>query len=187
MRQDGPSVEEILQSIKRVMARDNQELLREQGDAPRGARVPDDQQPEPADEDEAEDVLGMSGPPLSEAHDSTQDAEMADEAGTPPGGDTQTASYGQAAEGPDHGIDALTSPGAAVAMRRSLAALELVADRRAGGQGGGQAGGQGDTSLDATVRDMLRPMLADWLEAHLPAIVERHVRAEIARIAGGRS
>jgi cell pole-organizing protein PopZ len=31
---------------------------------------------------------------------------------------------------------------------------------------------------------MLRPMLAEWLETHLPAIVDRMVQAEIARIAG---
>jgi cell pole-organizing protein PopZ len=29
-------------------------------------------------------------------------------------------------------------------------------------------------------------MLAEWLEAHLPAMVERMVQAEIARIAGKR-
>jgi cell pole-organizing protein PopZ len=34
------------------------------------------------------------------------------------------------------------------------------------------------------VREMMRPMLAQWLDANLPEIVERLVKAEIARIAG---
>ena len=34
---------------------------------------------------------------------------------------------------------------------------------------------------------MLRPMLADWLDQHLPAMVERLVQEEIARLAGLRS
>jgi cell pole-organizing protein PopZ len=35
-------------------------------------------------------------------------------------------------------------------------------------------------------RDLLRPMLAEWLDAHLPAMVERMVQTEIARIVGKR-
>jgi len=31
---------------------------------------------------------------------------------------------------------------------------------------------------------MLRPLLQDWLDGHLPAIVERLVREEIARVVG---
>ena len=32
-------------------------------------------------------------------------------------------------------------------------------------------------------REALRPLLANWLDAHLPALVEGLVRAEIERIA----
>jgi cell pole-organizing protein PopZ len=39
-------------------------------------------------------------------------------------------------------------------------------------------------ALEAVVRDMLRPMLKDWLDEHLPAIVEQLVTREIARITG---
>ena len=34
------------------------------------------------------------------------------------------------------------------------------------------------------VRNMLRPMLQTWLDEHLPGIVEKLVREEIARVAG---
>jgi uncharacterized protein len=42
-------------------------------------------------------------------------------------------------------------------------------------------------SLEDIVREMLRPMLKQWLEENLPALVERLVRAEIERVSrGGR-
>ncbi len=41
------------------------------------------------------------------------------------------------------------------------------------------------SSLDDVVRETLRPMLQAWLDEHLPALVERLVRAEIARVVGG--
>jgi len=37
-------------------------------------------------------------------------------------------------------------------------------------------------SLEEIVRDEVRPMLKDWLDAHLPSIVERLVRVEIERV-----
>ena len=41
--------------------------------------------------------------------------------------------------------------------------------------------------VEQSVRDMLRPLLKQWLDEHLPTIVERLVRAEIERVArGGR-
>ena len=66
------------------------------------------------------------------------------------------------------------------AMRESLAALAVMAEPGAQPQ----IVRSGETSLEGLVRDMLRPMLAEWLEKNLPAMVERMVSAEIARIAG---
>jgi cell pole-organizing protein PopZ len=34
------------------------------------------------------------------------------------------------------------------------------------------------------VRDMLRPVLKQWLDEHLPQMVDEHVRREISRITG---
>jgi uncharacterized protein len=39
---------------------------------------------------------------------------------------------------------------------------------------------------DSMVRDMLRPMVKTWLDENLPAMVERLVREEIQRVASGR-
>ena len=38
--------------------------------------------------------------------------------------------------------------------------------------------------LEDMVRDMLRPMLKQWLDEHLPGLVDEHVRREISRITG---
>lgn len=38
--------------------------------------------------------------------------------------------------------------------------------------------------LEEMLRDMLRPVLKQWLDEHLPRIVDEHVRREISRITG---
>lgn len=42
----------------------------------------------------------------------------------------------------------------------------------------------GSDTLEGLVRELLKPMLKDWLDAHLPVIVERVVAQEVARITG---
>ena len=42
--------------------------------------------------------------------------------------------------------------------------------------------GAADRTLEEIVRDTLRPLLQAWLDDHLPGIVERLVREEIARV-----
>jgi cell pole-organizing protein PopZ len=44
----------------------------------------------------------------------------------------------------------------------------------------------GADTLEGMVREMLRPMLSDWLDRNLPDLVESMVAKEIARITGGR-
>lgn len=41
-----------------------------------------------------------------------------------------------------------------------------------------------EVRIDDTVREMLRPMLQAWLDENLPELVERLVKAEIARVVG---
>ena len=40
--------------------------------------------------------------------------------------------------------------------------------------------------LEDMVREMLRPLLKQWLDEHLPAMIDEHVKREIARITGRR-
>jgi cell pole-organizing protein PopZ len=46
--------------------------------------------------------------------------------------------------------------------------------------------GQNARTLDDLVKEMLRPMLKTWLDDNLPSLVERIVRAEIERVSRGR-
>jgi hypothetical protein len=39
-------------------------------------------------------------------------------------------------------------------------------------------------TIEDVVREEIRPLLKDWLDQHLPPLVERLVRAEIERVVG---
>ena len=41
-----------------------------------------------------------------------------------------------------------------------------------------------DVTLEALVKSALEPVLKQWLDAHLPEIVDRAAQAEIARLTG---
>ena len=41
-----------------------------------------------------------------------------------------------------------------------------------------------DRTLEALVGELLKPMLREWLDAHLPGMVERMVSGEVKRISG---
>ena len=132
MQQGDPSVEEILDSIKKVIARD-------------AVRTPVASAPAP--EEPAEEVLELG-------EDTVMDPDDAP----------------------------LTGEDVRASMQDNFAALAMLAEP--GRQP--QIVRSGETSLEGMVRDMLRPMLAQWLDDNLPDMVEKLVKAEIARIAGKR-
>jgi uncharacterized protein len=70
--------------------------------------------------------------------------------------------------------DPLLSPEANEAVALSFGALSASLEVRSA------------ALADSMVRDMLRPMVKTWLDENLPAMVERLVRDEIQRIARGR-
>ena len=154
------SVEEILESIKKVIARDNRAGAIEA--RRRRMLVPDEQDSEPAplarthqvrDEDDVLDLAAMECPPESPA-----------------------LPLGESDETP------LIAETVRDAMQENLAALAMLAEPPARPQ----IVRSGETSLEGLTRELLRPMLAEWLEANLPAMVESLVQAEIARIVGKR-
>ncbi len=138
-----PSVEEILDSIKKVISRD----IRNGEDA----AYPDNPTLDRQDEDD-DDILdlGTAG-------------EVVDETG--------------AKDSPLLPNETVSS------INESLAALAVMAEPR----GAPQLVRAGETSLEELTRELLRPALAEWLDKHLPALVEKMVAAEIARIVGKRS
>ena len=158
-----PSVEEILDSIKKVIARDSE--VRTQATQRRRGLIAGGGA-EPADAEEAEDVLELGaglGEELILEDDASLDAAFGEEPG-----EEELEEGGLIA-------DATRS-----AMQQNFAALTMLA--KPGKQP--QIVRQGETSLEGMVREMLRPMLANWLDENLPGMVEELVKAEIARIAG---
>jgi len=132
-----PSMEDILASIKRVIAEEKE--LR--------AAIPPSSVD--ADGEEADDVLEL-------------DSSMA-------------ASDGEA-EPLDLGPPLLDQE-AATETAASLAQLSTVA---------ASAPPPTPTAnpLEDMLKDMLRPVLKQWLDEHLPRIVDEHVKREISRITG---
>ena len=164
-----PSMEEILSSIKRIIA--------EEGDTPPGrARRSPSRTPAPAPQDD--EVLELSDPmPLDRPPEPLRDAAPAPEpprvAEPEPRPVVEAA---MAAPSADHVPEPIVSPQAAQATRGALDQLSRVLVKPEPGS---------DGTLEGMVRDMLRPMLRDWIDAHLPHMVEEMVAKEIARIAGG--
>lgn len=133
-----PSMEEILSSIKKIIAEDDAKAV------PQGTRIRAERTgPVP-------DPIGVSDP------DSVLEL-------------TQNV--------PDEGAVAepILSPVAEAASRQALANLSrLIVKPEV----------SGSDTLEGLVREMLKPMLKDWLDAHLPEIVERVVAQEVARLTG---
>lgn len=172
MRQQGEaSVEEILDSIKKVIARDN----RDGAIAERRRRAMEGV-PEPVDEDEAGEVFDLS------------DAVLVDEAqGEQPDDDFENdfeADDAAAAAplGHDQAESPLITSRVRSSMQENFAALAMLSEPSARPQ----IVRSGETSLEGLVREMLRPMLAEWIDANLPGMVEKMVKDEIARIARKR-
>ena len=158
-----PSVEEILDSIKKVIARDSE--VRTQATQRRRGLIAGGGA-EPADAEEAEDVLEL-GAGLGEELILEDNASL-------------DAVYGEEPGEDEIDEDSLVADATRSAMQQNFAALTMLA--KPGKQP--QIVRQGETSLEGMVREMLRPMLAKWLDENLPAMVEELVKAEIARIAG---
>jgi cell pole-organizing protein PopZ len=162
-------MEEILASIRRILNED------EPHPAPVDAvdtTSPDDDvlvldhsmmvrlpetQPDPDPEAEAESHVEASEPEM-EANTSTPPAEPNEQA---------VAMFD------------LIAPEAAAAAASSVHSLmrTLAAGRATQVYAGGP-------TLEDLVRAELRPLLKDWLDANLPSMVERLVRAEIERVVG---
>ncbi len=166
-----PSMEEILSSIKRIIAEDTDAAL----SPPRPKRAVGRMSVDPAPTPEPE-VLELTEAAQPEDTSAADPAPAApEEAAAPmpepvqikPVRATPQPAAAPAAAAP------LVSDAALGASRSSIAALSaLIVKPEVAGS---------DT-LEGMVRDMLKPMLAEWLDANLPAIVERQVAQEIARI-----
>lgn len=176
-------MEEILASIRRIISEESGESESESGRPteatvePAGGDVLEltetiDDEPEPAaepleqadeledydDDDEivAEDVFVDPG---------DEDADAWEKPGEPPPA---------APAAPE--VERLVSPGAAALSAAAFANL-------AGPRITSEMGVGASQTVEGLVCELLRPMLKQWLDVHLPSIVENAVRDEISRIA----
>lgn len=151
-----PSVEEILESIKQVIARDNRADAadRHRDRAARGMF---------GEEADRSDLRSNDRGLIRDAEDIFDLSEL-----------------DAIIEGDDVSEAPLLSESARSSMRDSLAALAVLSEPGAQPQ----IVRSGETSLEDMVRELLRPALATWLDTNLPPLVERLVSAEIARIVG---
>lgn len=159
-----PSMEDILSSIKRIIAEEN--------DAPARAKRPPRPRAEPFGHDEVLELNEHAPEPAYQpTREPAADPVPPPVAAAPAPAPAYTAPACAAPVQPDP----ILSPRAAEASRGPLDALSrLVVKPETAGS---------DT-LEGMVREMLRPMLRDWLDTHLPAMVEQMVAREIDRITG---
>lgn len=158
-------MEEILSSIKRIIAEEGEEAvqatpLRRSRAEVRAAAQAAQMQQQPA---EAEEVLELTD-------------EIAEEPMPAPKAAPKPAAAPVAAA-PGASEESILSVESEVAARHSLSALSSMLVTPAAGQ---------DNTLEGLVREMLKPLLKEWLDARLPALVEDMVAKEIARITGAR-
>ncbi len=162
-RANEPSMEEILASIRRIIA-DDQSL-------PRAFPV----RAEPAVHPVAPaEPTALSAPEVVEAEpwDAPQAATAVVAVAAPPAAETSLADeVTKEAEL----SDVLLSPAASESVAHAFDTLDRTLKM------------QNDGTLEDMSRELLRPMLKAWLDENLPALVERLVKAEIERVVrGGR-
>jgi uncharacterized protein len=156
-----PSMEEILSSIKRIIA--------EEGDAAVATRSRRGVRSTVAPRPDIDEVLELSQPVLDDEDDALtgevldfpQEKPMPMGAPTPPEASRPS--------------DPILSERAAEATRGPLEALSRMVVKPEI---------SGSDTIEGLVREMLKPMLREWLDANLPQVVESMVAKEIARITG---
>ncbi|WP_299195811.1 DUF2497 domain-containing protein [uncultured Erythrobacter sp.] len=153
------SVEEILESIKKVIARDSRDTAirtrKRKVEEAKAADTRSDETVEATPLNAEDEVLDLSEMELSEDFDESEEAS------------DDTSLITEEVRG---------------AMQQNLAALAMLAEPPARPQ----IVRSGETSLEGMTRELLRPMLAEWLDKNLPQMVESLVQAEIARITSKR-
>lgn len=186
LKANEPSMEEILASIRRIIAEDT---------APKADEP--QPQPEPVQESassEDSDVLDLAT--LSSVDDPDGDIEFREIAEplviAQPEPERSPEPEPEPPSAPEPAADRIpemTAPATAEPARETdsmlLSPLAAAAVASAFGSLGAVQLTSAPRTLEDLVKDLLRPMLKGWLDENLPALVERLVRAEIERVSRG--
>jgi len=172
-----PSMEEILASIQRIIVDDEQPLPRAFPDP--GELTTDAAAPPP--------VPGIDASPSgsSPEQDLSRQLDAADAMRREPvlvsPAPWSPSDHGRSERPPDPKDAADTEP-RTPGLAASVAALTRIASTGQAGRSPELPLGDVGRTLEDMVRELLRPQLKEWLDAHLPQLVERLVRDEIARL-----
>lgn len=182
-----PSMEDILSSIKRIIADGSDRTPPARAGKRRPAAVGvDSAEPAAGDDDSESTILELTDAVSDEANALDEGSEpmttlrsVADPVEPEP--DVQAESHAPPAPA-DAGNDAalqldagMISDRSAQAARQSLSHLSALLIRPEDGE---------SNTLEGMVREMLKPMLKQWLDERLPELVEVMVKKEIDRITG---
>lgn len=181
-----PSMEEILASIRRIIAEDNDApaevtaAVQPEPPAP-PPPPPPPAPPPPAPRPPAEDILELTEvvedeplplrEPVSEPPPTFREPPMREPEIPPAREPERPASFDP--------FDALVSNTTAAASSAAFASISS----RLNEQKRPVYLGNGNATLEEIVRDLLRPMLREWLDENLPGLVERIVAEEVERLA----
>lgn len=186
-----PSMEEILASIRKIIADDEKPAAPAEEAAPEPVALAPQPEPEPEPEPVEDDVLDLgteaerveeeAAAPVAEPADDIDFAEpqaavaQPEPEPEPPQPQAFVPPPVQPQPAPPMDMAALISDQTGAAVQNAFGALaNTVLSNNA-------------RTLEDLVKEMLKPMLKTWLDDNLPGMVERLVRAEIERVArGGR-
>lgn len=161
-----PSMEEILSSIKRIIAEEGDTAIATR--ARRGGRATTAAD-KPATVDE---ILELSQPVEDDRLETPTPMSM----GSPSQPEAPARKAAAPAAAPaEQPAEPIVSESAAEATRGPLEALSRMVVKPEV---------TGSDTLEGMVRSMLKPMLSEWLDANLPRLVEDMVAKEISRITG---
>jgi cell pole-organizing protein PopZ len=175
------SMDDILASIRRILNEDEASAQTAEATDPstpeaataEASELPDAPEPLPPPRASAPEFAPPPmAPPPPMARSGPDPVELtSDMLVTPPS---------QATSAPRMGMDdasVLIAPAAAAAAAASVGSLLRAVSSERGSQVY-----RGGPSIEDVVREEIRPILKDWLDTHLPPLVERLVRAEIERV-----
>lgn len=162
--QPEPSMEEILAKIRRIIAEEDRP------DSP-GATPPQTGTALPLNTAPAANAVPPPAPVQAEPLDLTEAIQE--------DGSVRHLGLGAAAS-VGGGSGRVVSDSAAAAVRNAFGELARSAERRREPELA--IGGGSSRTLEDIVREALRPLLQAWLDENLPGLVERLVRAELARV-----
>lgn len=173
-----PSMEEILASIRRIIADDTGQ---------KDVAAPQPSQPATEFEDDVLDLATVPeaastsfvSAPLRAAADDIEFRETPSPAPKP-------APPVEAPAEPARAASAIVEPVRPQAEPEALLSPEVNASvAQAFGALGSVLVPQGGRTIEDLVKELMRPMLKSWLDENLPGLVERLVRAEIERVSRG--